>query len=34
MLHTILVIDFAGLLIALAVAFVMSLRVGAWRRTR
>jgi hypothetical protein len=31
-MHTFLVIDFIGLLIALAVAFVMSLRMGAWRR--
>lgn len=31
-MHTFLVIDFIGLLIALAVAFVMSLRMGAWRK--
>jgi hypothetical protein len=30
-MHTFLVIDFTGLLIVLAVAFVMSLRMGAWR---
>jgi hypothetical protein len=38
MWHTSLVIwqvtEVAGLLIALAVAFVMSLRTGAWRKTR
>lgn len=28
-----LVIDFAGLLAALVVAFLVSLRIGAWRRT-
>ncbi len=34
MWHAYLIIEFTGLLIALVVAFVMSLRVGAWRRTR
>jgi hypothetical protein len=33
-MHTLLVIDFFGLLIALVVAFLVSRRTGAWRRTR
>jgi hypothetical protein len=31
-MHTLLVIDFWVLLAALAVAFAVSLRTGAWRR--
>lgn len=31
-MHTFLVVDFWVLLAALVVAFVMSLRMGAWRR--
>jgi hypothetical protein len=33
MWHIYLIIEGAGLILALVVAFVMSLRVGAWRRT-
>jgi len=33
-MHALLVIDFAGLLAALAIAFVISLLFGAWQRTR
>lgn len=30
--HVYLIVEGAGLLVALAVAFILSLRVGAWRR--
>lgn len=33
MWHTYLIAEFAGLLAALVVASVISLRIGAWRRT-
>jgi len=33
-MNTLLVIDFFGLLAALAVALLISLRIRAWRRTR
>jgi len=33
-MHTLLVIDFFGLLAALVVAFLISRRIGVWRRTR
>jgi hypothetical protein len=33
-MHTLLVIDFWVLLAALAVASAVSLRIGAWRRSR
>jgi hypothetical protein len=34
MWHDLLVVDFAGLLAALLIAFVLSLLFGAWRRRR
>ena len=33
-MHALLVIDFFGLLAALAVAFAVSRRIGAWRKPR